>query len=271
MSWKIHRCPSALIGGFRALLMQALHPVAMAAVDQHGDFRKNTFRRLFRTINYVLLVTYGDRATVDAAAARVRARHRHIQGIDPVTGQAYRADDPDLLRWVHAVEVDSFLVAHETYTEALPSADADRYVAERAWSANLVGLHEDVPTDVAGLKSYLQAMTPVLALTPAAEDVQALTLHPPLPAALRPVRKLPGAGAVATMPRDHRQLYRVVWSDRRDRTARQLGRLFCRAAGLLPDPPIIRSAEREALLRGSPWAPTAPVQESGGSRRRPKA
>jgi uncharacterized protein (DUF2236 family) len=221
----------------------------MAAVDQHGDFREKPIRRLFRTIHYVLLLTYGDRATVDAAAARVRARHRHIHGVDPFTGRPYRADDPDLLRWVHAVEVDSYLTAYEAYTAALPPDDADRYVAEWATSANLVGLHESVPADVASLKSYLQSMTPELALTPGAEDVRALTLHPPLPVALRPVRDVPGAAAVAIMPLDHRALYGFVWSDRRDTRARKLGRMFCRAAALLPDPPILRAAERQAALR----------------------
>ena len=87
VAWRIHADPAMLIGGLRALLVQALEPRAMAAVDQHGKFREDPWGRLERTTNFVLTTTYGDTAAAEAAAARVRKVHEHIHGTDAVTGQ----------------------------------------------------------------------------------------------------------------------------------------------------------------------------------------
>src|SRR5256885_8630678 len=101
VTWRVHAAPSMLIGGLRALLVQALHPLAMAGVHQHSDYRDNPWGRLRRTSEYVLITTYGDTETAARAGAVVRAVHRRISGVDPVTGRAYRADDPELLAWIH--------------------------------------------------------------------------------------------------------------------------------------------------------------------------
>src|ERR1700751_3471184 len=100
---RIHADPVMLIGVLRALLVQALEPRAMAAVDQHSAFREDPWGRLERTTQFVLDTTYGDTPTAEAAAARGRARHRRIHGLDPVPGEPYSARDPDLLLWIHAV------------------------------------------------------------------------------------------------------------------------------------------------------------------------
>ena len=113
--WRIHADPAMLIGGLRALLVQGLEPRAMAAVDQHSAFREDPWGRLERTTQFVLATTYGDTAAAERAAAIVRKVHEHIHGVDPVTGEAYSARDPDLLLWIHAVEVESFLLAYRTY------------------------------------------------------------------------------------------------------------------------------------------------------------
>src|SRR5205823_3893975 len=101
--------PVMLVGGMRALLVQALEPRAMAAVDQFGKFREDPWGRLDRTTQFVLATTYGDVAAAEAAAERVRSVHATVRGIDPYTRRAFSADDPDLLLWIHAVEVDSFV------------------------------------------------------------------------------------------------------------------------------------------------------------------
>ncbi len=111
VAWRLHSDPVMLAGGMRALLVQALNPRAMAAVDQFGKFREDPWGRLERTSNFVLATTFGDTATAEAAAARVRAVHTRIFGVDPHTGTAYSATDPDLLLWIHAVEVESFVRA----------------------------------------------------------------------------------------------------------------------------------------------------------------
>src|SRR4029079_6066836 len=91
VAWRLHADPVMLVGGLRALLVQALEPRAMAAVDQHSLFREDPWGRLARTTSFVMNTTYGDTAAAEAAAATVRAVHTHIHGIDPVTGEAYSA------------------------------------------------------------------------------------------------------------------------------------------------------------------------------------
>jgi len=104
--WRLHRDRSFPVAAIRSLMVQALHPLAMAGVAQHSDWRRDPFGRLAATSGYVLTVTYGERAAAEAAAARVRAVHRHVRGLDDVTGLAYSAGDPALLLWVHAAMVE---------------------------------------------------------------------------------------------------------------------------------------------------------------------
>src|ERR671921_88227 len=97
------------LSGLRALFFQAVHPLAMAGVAQHSDFRSDPWGRLFRTAEYVGITTYGTTQDARRAGAKVRGIHRRLKGVEPETGQTYRVDDPALLRWVHCVEVESFL------------------------------------------------------------------------------------------------------------------------------------------------------------------
>lgn len=100
VSWKIFRSPAYGVSALASLLLEALHPVAMAAVDQHSDYRLDAWRRARRTADYVFTVTFSGREAALAAAAHVRAIHARIGGTDPVTGRTYRADDRDLLAWI---------------------------------------------------------------------------------------------------------------------------------------------------------------------------
>src|SRR6202046_1878898 len=128
VTWRLHADLSAPVSGLRSLLLQALHPLAMAGVDQHSQWRADPAGRFASTAAYVLTTTYGDRATARAAADRVRKIHEWVRGTDPVTGQAYQAGDPALLIWVHAALVDSGLAAADRYGLRLSDADKDRYV-----------------------------------------------------------------------------------------------------------------------------------------------
>src|SRR5437588_11467794 len=94
MTWRVHADPAMLIGGMRALLIQALHPLAMAGVQQHSDYKADPWGRLQRTADYVLTTTYGSRREAEAAGALVQAVHRHVHGVDPVTNPPSRPDDP---------------------------------------------------------------------------------------------------------------------------------------------------------------------------------
>ena len=120
ITWQLSGDLSSIVAGLRALLVQALHPLAMAGVDQHSDWRRDPVGRLAATSSYLATVSYGDRAAAGRAAARVRRIHEHVHGTDPVTGRPYAASDPALLLWIHAALVDSAVVAK------LPKRDRPR-------------------------------------------------------------------------------------------------------------------------------------------------
>ncbi|HUH06770.1 MAG TPA: oxygenase MpaB family protein, partial [Egibacteraceae bacterium] len=140
VSWRIHGDPAMALGGLRALMLQALHPLAMAGVVQHSQYRDDPWGRLARTGEYMAAITYGTTSEALDAAARIRAVHERIAGNEPESGVAYRADDPDLLLWVHCAGTDSFLTAYRRCGGRLSRADADAYVAEQVRAAVLVGV-----------------------------------------------------------------------------------------------------------------------------------
>lgn len=243
VTWRIHADPSMLVGGMRALLIQALHPLAMAGVEHHSDYRADPWGRLRRTTEYVLTVTFGTSAEADAIGAVVRRVHETVRGVDSVTGKAYDARDPELLAWVHNVLVHSFLTAYRRYGGAVSRDDADRYVAEMVRVAPLVGLAEDaVPSTLADLRDYLRGVEG-LQVTPAARKSMRLILAPPMPLPLRPLWAVPGAAAVGLVPARFRRMYGLPSFAPADAAVR-VGALalFRSARVVVPDPPPIRHA-----------------------------
>ena len=246
-TWRVHADPSMLIGGMRALLIQALHPLAMAGVEQHSDYRANPWGRLQRTVEYVLTTTYGTREEAIAAGRVVQAIHKHVNGTDPVTGKTYSAEDPDLLLWVHAVEVHSFLSAYRRYGGGRLSVDdADRYVAEQVGGAALVGLPPAmVPASVADLRDYFLSVEDELRPSPYSRDAAKVVLNPPLPLPLRllqPIAWVPGAAAAGLVPRRLRAMHGIPWVPPADAAVRVAATALTRAMGILPDPPQVRAA-----------------------------
>lgn len=180
VTWRSGGDLSAPVAGLRALMLQALHPLAMAGVDQHSDWREDPVGRLAATSGYLATVSFGEKAAAERVAARVRKIHTKVTGVDAVTGRTYAASDPALLLWVHTALVDSNLVARSLFGAALAQADADRYVAEMVVAAELVGVPlEMVPASVAQLASYIDSVRPELTCTPAASDSMAFLLDPP--------------------------------------------------------------------------------------------
>jgi len=208
MVWRVHRDRSFPLAAIRSLMVQALHPLAMAGVAQHSEWQRDPFGRLAATAGYVLTVTYGDTDAADSAAARVRAVHTHVQGTDSETGLAYRAEDPDLLLWVHAGMVDSIVNIVQRYGRSLDAADADRYVAEMARFAEIIGVPATmVPASVAALTEYLESVE-LRRLTSAASEAIAIVLDPPgLDAATRELWHDLGQVAVGTLPGWARSMY----------------------------------------------------------------
>lgn len=180
VTWRISTDLTSPVAGLRSLLLQALHPLAMAGVDQHSAWREDPVGRLAATSGYLATVSYGDRAAARAAAARVRRVHEFVTGVDPVTGRGYAAGDPHLLLWVHAALVDSTVAACWLLGTPLSPADADRYVAEMVVSAELVGVPTElVPATVADLDRYVTSMRQELVCTRAARESMAYLLDPP--------------------------------------------------------------------------------------------
>jgi uncharacterized protein (DUF2236 family) len=179
VTWRLAGDLSAPVAGLRSVLMQALHPLAMAGVDQHSDWRRDPVGRLAATAIYTATVTYGDRAGADRAARRVRAIHEHVRGVDTVTGRPYAAGDPALLLWVHAAGVDSVLAASELVGTPPAAADADRFVAEMAVAAELLGVpREIIPASAAALQAYIAGVRPELRRTAAAAESMGYMLDP---------------------------------------------------------------------------------------------
>lgn len=242
VTWRIHRDPSMLLGGLRSLMIQALHPLAIAGVAEHSDVRADPWGRLRRTAEYVTTTTFGDTAAAEAAGAQVRAVHAWVRGVDPHTGREYRADDPELLAWVHNVEVHSFLTGFRRYGGRLTDVDAGRYVAEMVRAAELVGLSADaVPSTLADLRAVLVAAP--LEVSPAAREGLRLVLAPPMPLAVRPLWAIPAAAAVAMLPRKVRAAYGLPWFPPADHAVRISVAALVRAMNLvLPESPAVREA-----------------------------
>ena len=180
VTWRLSTDLSSPIAGLRALTVQALHPLAMAGVDQHSDWRSDPVGRLAATSSYLTIVSVGDKATAERVSERVRRVHEHVRGVDTVTGQPYAAGDPALLLWVHAAFVDSNIAAAQLFGSPLVAVDADRYVAEMVAAAKLVGVPTDmVPASVAELERYIESVRPILRATPAARESMAYLLDPP--------------------------------------------------------------------------------------------
>ena len=233
VTWRVHADSSMFVGGLRALLLQMLHPLAMAGVADHSDFRRHPDRRLARTARYVGTTTYGTTAEAEAAIAMVKRVHQSVVGTAP-DGRPYSAGDPHLIAWVHHAEVDSFLRAYQRYgVDALSPADADRYVAEMAVICERLG-GEPPARSVAELRSYFRSVRPELRAGSQAHDAARWLMVPPLPLAARPAYAVIAPAAVGLLPP---WAQRELWLP------------------LLPgvDPVVVQPAAR-ALLRTLTWA-----------------
>jgi uncharacterized protein (DUF2236 family) len=197
---RVHADASMFVGGLRALLLQSLHPLAMAGVAGHSDYRGDPWGRLQRTSTFLAVTTFGPADDAQRAVDRVRGIHRRVRGVAP-DGRPYDASDPHLLEWVHIAEVDSFLMAHQLYGAApLDQSGRDGYVADTARVASALGV-PDPPRNERELADRIEAYRPELSGTPAARDAaRFLLLTPPLPIVARAPYGVLAATSVAMLP-----------------------------------------------------------------------
>jgi uncharacterized protein (DUF2236 family) len=197
---RVHADASMFVGGLRALLLQSLHPLAMAGVAEHSDYRGDPWGRLQRTSTFLAVTTLGTAADAQRAVDRVRGIHRRVNGVAP-DGRPYRADDPHLLEWVHIAEIDSFLLAHQLYgAQPLDQHGRDAYVADTARIAHALGV-PDPPRTEAQLAERINAYRNELHGTDAArEAARFLLLTPPLPLLARVPYGVLASASVAMLP-----------------------------------------------------------------------
>ncbi len=150
-----------MIGGWAALMLQALHPLAMAGVADHSSYEEDAIGRLRRTANFVALTTFGTRAEARAAIHHVQLVHHRVRGVAP-DGRTYSANDPELLTWVHAAEMYCFLESTQRFgSRRLTRRECDAYYKETAPVAIELGAHW-VPTSADEMDAYLQRIQPEL-------------------------------------------------------------------------------------------------------------
>ena len=226
ITWRVQSDPIMWIAGLRALLLQAVHPAAMAGVLDHSDFRADPWGRLFRTADYVGAVAFGSSEEVEQAGARVRGVHAKVRGIDGRSGRTYSARDPHLLTWVHCCEVESCLDTYQRAGGGLTRDEVDRFYAEQTRAAAVVGLDPaSVPSSAAQMASYFRRMRPELVADHRSLRAARYVLLPPMPLWVQlttPARPawLAFAGlAGALLPRWARRLYRLPGLPTTDVTA----------------------------------------------------
>ncbi|CAI0787703.1 oxygenase MpaB family protein [Serratia grimesii] len=199
--WRVHSdFTSMLCGGVSALLLQMLHPLALAGVWDHSNFRDDMLGRLRRTSQFVSVTTFGPTAEAERLIAKVKAIHLKVNGISS-DGRPYAASDPDLLTWVHVVESSCFLASHLRYRNPHLSRDQqDRYYGESARVAAALGAR-DIPTSCTAVEDYLQRMRPQLMCDERTREVARILLAAPAPSTLaRPFGALVMQAGIDLLP-----------------------------------------------------------------------
>ena len=247
--WVVHRDFGTLVGGIRALLMQALHPGTLAGVAQHSRYEQDALGRLAGTIRWLTVTTFGSHEAVAGEASRVNRLHDRVKGqYQNNSGEEleYRAKDVDLLLWVHIAFTDSFLTCHQKFAWREIPGGADAYIDQWAKSVEPLGL-ANTPHSQAQLDDEIARFTiqNILRSDDTTQKVIGFIRNPGLPVAVMPIYKLLFAAAVVSLRPEHRKILNLkvlpAW------LVIPLTRLTLRAIQLIigPDSPI----EDGALLR----------------------
>lgn len=208
-TWAVHGGMPTLVAGVRALLMQALHPGAMAGVHDWSRYREDPLGRLAGTIQWLITVTFGDRELARQESTRVEGYHRRVAGtyIDAQGRQvSYSASDPDLKRWVHIVFTDAFLSCHELWGDPIPGGP-DQYVREWVTAGELLGVH-DAPSNAGELRSAIEELADagVLMCDDRVRETVRFLRRPPLDRSVLLFYRIFFAAAVASLPKRYRKM-----------------------------------------------------------------
>jgi uncharacterized protein (DUF2236 family) len=197
---RVHGDSSMFAGGIRALLLQSLHPLAMAAVAGHSGYRGDPWGRLQRTSYFLAVTAFGRASDAKAATDRVRAIHERVTGTAP-DGRPYAASDPHLLTWVHIAEADSFLRAHTRFgAQPLDQAGRDGYVADLARIGTELGVPDPPRTEAELADRISQYRAELHGTAQARSAARFLLLSPPLPLLARAPYGVLAAAATSLLP-----------------------------------------------------------------------
>ena len=249
VSWRIDRELLVLAGGSCALLMQAAHPSVAAGVAEHSTYATDPFGRLMRTLTSSFAVVFGTRSEAEATIRRVNAIHGAVSGRRP-DGAPYSALDPEALLWVHATLVDTALRVYDRFVAPIDAEDAQRYHAESAEVAILLGVPVGrLPATIGELRGWMDDMVADgrVAVTPQAREIARTVLYP----ARFPPRAawdLAHLVSMASLPAALRRQYGFGWSRARERGVDRIASFSRRALPLVPSPlrhaPQARAADR---------------------------
>jgi uncharacterized protein (DUF2236 family) len=263
VTWRVMHEPLLILGGGRALLMQAANPlVAQGAID-FSAYAEDPFGRLMRTIRWVTMVTYGTRAEAVAASDVVNRMHRRIAGALPdehatrrmKPGTGYTALDGELLRWVHASFVDTMLVSHDAFVGGLSEADRDAFVREWHAVAELMHVPKRLLWRSHGeLRGYVDGAVSRGVAMPGAGSrlVSQTVLRPPLGNPwLRPGWELVAFTTVGLLPSPVRRAYGIVWTPAHTAAHSALCLGLRRTHGLLPHRLQVSPVHELAMARAA--------------------
>lgn len=252
--WIVHADFATLVGGVRALLMQALHPGSLAGVAQHSRYEEDPLGRLSGTIRWLTVTTFGSMQAIHGEASRVNRMHTRVVGeFDNASGErkSYRASDPELLLWVHVAFMDSFLRAHQNYSRKPIPGGADEYVRLWAKSVEPLGL-DSAPESERELFETLENFKRDLVVTQETAAVIKWIRNAPLPPLAKPVYGLLFHSALASLPKPYQEMIGIrglpLWFTRPVTTS--LLRLMRFAIG--PESPI-EDAAIARLTRAGVW------------------
>ena len=206
--WVVHGDLATLVGGIRALLMQALHPGSLAGVTDHSRYEQDPLGRLAGTTKWLSILTFGSTQAIATESSRVNGMHKRVVGqyeVSPGQPKTYAAADSDLLLWVHIAFTDSFLIAHEFYGAKKIPGGSDAYVS--LWSKAVVPLGLDsAPQTRAELKQVIDSFDPVLRADQKTLNVVRFIKKPPLSKAARLAYAIMFQAAVITIEPKYRKI-----------------------------------------------------------------
>jgi uncharacterized protein (DUF2236 family) len=210
---RIGRESVLMLGGARALLLQAAHPLVAAGIVDHSRYREDPWRRLARTMTALYTIVFGTRAEADRMGAITRAVHKRVRGSRD--GRTYSAADPELMLWVHSTLVDNGLLMYETYVGPVSPAVAEQFYAQMQTVATVFGVPEDIhPPTLTDLRAYQRRMIEsgeVRVREDALAVVEAV-LRPPVPTPFRPAMRALALSNVGLLPDELREQYGLRWS-----------------------------------------------------------